>query len=124
MKYTSLCAALLSASAFAQSAVPTTFPEGAAIATAEQLNSRLAGRVYGARMTNGDVWRFEWKSNGFFFLNAGGGYSDTGKWRVEDGKICAEMQKSGPACSEMRISNDVLYMKRASNGEVVALQPR
>jgi hypothetical protein len=43
---------------------------------------------------------------------------------VEEGKVCAEMQKTGPSCSEMRIVNDVLYMKRASNGEVVALQPK
>ena len=75
-------------------------------------------------MTDGGTWRFEWKSSGYVFLNTDRGYSDSGKWSVEDGKVCANMQKSGPSCSEMRIANNVLYMKRASNGEVFALLPK
>ena len=124
MKSFAACTTFLSFTVFAQSAIPTTFPEGAIPATAEQLKARLTDRVLGARMTNGDDWRFEYKSNGYFFLNTGRGYADTGKWRVEEGRVCAEMQKSGAACSEMRILNDVLYLKRASNGEVVALHPK
>jgi len=124
MKHLSACAAFFPLCVLGQPAVPTTFPEGAVPVTAEQLRARVTDRAFGAQMTNGDSWRFEWKSNGYLFLNAGSGYSDSGKWRVEDGKICAEMKKSGPACSEMRLVNDVLYMKRASNGEVVALQPK
>lgn len=124
MKFFGVLTAAVSLSAFAQPPVPTTFPDGAVPATAEQLKARLTDRVYGARMTNGDDWRFEYKANGYFFLNTGRGYADSGKWRVEEGKFCAEMQKTGAACSEMRIVNDVPYMKRASNGEVVALQPK
>jgi hypothetical protein len=79
-------------------------------------------------MTDGVVWRFEWKSSGYFFINTdraySWGYVDSGKWHIEDGKVCAQMQRSGAACSEMRLFNDALYMKRASNGEVVALQPK
>lgn len=124
MKFFAVCTALFSLSVFAQPAVPTAFPEGAIPATAEQLKARLTDRVLAARMTNGDDWRFEYKSNGYFFLNTSRGYADSGKWRAEEGKVCADMQKSGPACSDVRIVNDVLYMKRASNGEVVALQPK
>ena len=69
MKFLGVCTAFLSLSALAQSAIPTTFPEGAIAATAQQLKTRLTDRVFGARMTNGDDWRFEYKSNGYFFLN-------------------------------------------------------
>lgn len=124
MKFLGVCTAFLSLSALAQSAIPVTFPEGAIAATAQQLKTRLTDRVFGARMTNGDDWRFEYKSNGYFFLNTSRGYADSGKWQIEEGKVCAEMQKTGAACNEMRIVNDVLYLKRASNGEVVALQPK
>jgi hypothetical protein len=124
MKYFVLCTAFFASSVAAQSVVPTTFPDGAIAVTAEQLKARLTDRVFGSRMTNGDDWRLEWKSSGYFYLNTGRGYSDSGKWRVEEGKFCAEMQKTGAACSEMRIHNDVLYMKRASNGEVAALHPK
>jgi hypothetical protein len=111
-------------SVFAQSAVPLEFPAGATPIGAEPLKARLTDRVFGAKMTDGRAWRFEWKSNGYFFINIDSGYSDSGKWRTEDGKVCAEMQKTGASCSDMRVVGDVLYMKRASNGEVVALQPR
>jgi hypothetical protein len=124
VKVIGFCIVFFSVSVLAQSAIPTAFPEGAISATVDQLKTRLTDRVFGAKMTNGDDWRFEYKSNGYFFLNTGRGYADSGKWRVEEGKVCAEMQKTGPSCSEMRIVNDVLYMKRASNGEVVALQPK
>lgn len=124
MKFLAVCTAFLSLSAFAQSPIPTTFPEGAIPATEQQLKARLTDRVFGARMTNGDDWRLEYKSNGYFFLNTSRGYSDSGKWRIEEGKVCTDMQKTGASCSEMSIFNDVLYLKRATNGEVAALQPK
>ena len=75
-------------------------------------------------MSDGELWRFEWKSNGYYFSRgAAGGRSDTGRWRVKDGTLCAQRNKSGDACAELRIVDDVLELKRASDGEVVALQP-
>jgi hypothetical protein len=109
---------------FAQSAVPQEFPPGAAALPANQLKGRLNDRVYGAKMADGRSYRFEWKSSGYFFLNVDNGFSDSGKWRIEDSRVCSEMQKLGTLCQEMRTVGDALYLKRATNGEVVALQPR
>ncbi|MDH4062535.1 MAG: hypothetical protein OEU94_17135 [Aquincola sp.] len=104
--------------------VPQEFPPNAASISADQLKERLTDRVFTARMTDGKDWRWEWKSSGYIFLNISGGYSDSGKWRTEDGKVCVEMNKSGASCSDMRMVGDVLYLKRASNGEVIGLQPK
>ena len=107
----------------AQQAVPTEFPPGAVSMTAEQLRSRLADRVFDAKMTDGGAWWYEYKSNGDFAMDTSRA-RDKGKWRTEGGKICVELQRFGSSCSEMRLVGDVLYLKRASNGEVVALRPR
>lgn len=115
---------LASTGACAQAGVPTEFPAAATPLAADQLKARLTDRVYGAKMTDGSNWRFEWKGNGYFFIDTDRGYRDSGKWRAEDGKVCVEMQRSGNSCSDMRQAGDVLYLKRASNGEVVPLQAR
>ena len=114
------CAATLSA----QTVIPTEFPDDVAPLSADALRDRLAGKVFGAKMADGGNWRYEFKSNGYFYLDASGGYRDTGKWRTEDGKVCTEMQKTGASCSEVRAKGDVLHLKRASNGEVVGLTVR
>lgn len=88
--------------------VPQEFPPNAASISADQLKERLTDRVFTARMTDGKDWRWEWKSSGYIFLNISGGYSDSGKWRTEDGKVCVEMNKSGASCSDMRMVGDVL----------------
>lgn len=69
-------------------------------------------------------WRWAWKASGDFAIKTSRGYRDTGKWRAEEGKVCVEMTRSAASCSDMRLVGDVLYMKRASNGEVVELQPK
>jgi hypothetical protein len=96
------------------------FPSDAQPVSADALKSRLSDKVFGAKMANGTVWRLEYKANGYLFVNAGP-VSDSGKWRVEEGKVCADMQKSGSACSEFRILGEALLMKRASNGEIASL---
>ena len=118
-----LGAVLTSAATLAQAPIPQEFPSNATSISAEQLRERLSDRVFGARATDGKDWRWEWKTNGYIFLNIGG-YSDSGKWRAEDGKVCVDMNKSGATCSEMRLVGDVLYMKRTINGEVIGLLPK
>ena len=39
-------------------------------------------------------------------------------------KWCAELRKTGLSCSELRQMGEVLYYKRASNGEVVPMTLR
>lgn len=102
-------------------AMPTAFPADAAPLSAGELRDALAGNVYRARIANGDTWRLEYKPNGYYFVDVSTGYRGTGTWRAEDGKLCGERRDAPMACSEMRRVGDVLYMKRASSGEVVAL---
>lgn len=119
-----LATALACAIGLAQTPIPLEFPPNATSVSADQLKARLTDRVYGARMSDGKDWRYEWKSNGYAFINISNGYSDSGKWRVEDGKICVELTKTGSSCSDVRLLGDVLYLKRASNGEVIELKPK
>jgi len=88
------------------------------------LKARLAGRVYGTRSSDGRDWRIEWKSNGYVFVDLSNGYKDSGKWTVEEGKSCSDLKKTGSSCSDMRLVGDVLYMRRASNGEIMELKPK
>ncbi|MEO5698417.1 MAG: hypothetical protein ABIQ60_14925 [Burkholderiaceae bacterium] len=102
-------------------AMPTEFPADAAPLSASELRDALSGKVYRARIANGDTWRLEYKPNGYYFVDVSNGYRASGTWYTEDGKLCGERRDAPMACSEMRRAGDVLYMKRASSGEVVAL---
>lgn len=112
---TTIAAALL-LTAF--SAVAQAFPEGSLPPTAAELTQRLSGKVISVKLANGGSWRLEYKANGYMFLNAGNGASDSGEWTVEDGKLCSKLRRFGGSCNEMRALGDALYMKRDS-GEIV-----
>jgi hypothetical protein len=38
--------------------------------------------------------------------------------------VCNEWKKFRPGCSEIRALGDTLYVKRANNGEIMALVPK
>lgn len=108
--------------ALAQSpAMPVEFPAGAASVEPVVLLQRLSGKVFRVATAGGNVWRWQFQSNGNFFLNVGN-FSDTGKWRAEGSAVCTEPQKNPASCNEMRLVGDTLYMKRDS-GEIVKLEP-
>lgn len=100
------------------------FPVGAAAPAAPDLQQRLAGRVYDVKLANGSGWRLEYQANGYVFLNTSQGYSDSGKWRVEDGKLCHELRKSNPSCSEVRALSPASFLLRRDSGEIVEFVPR
>ena len=106
------------------SKVPTEFPKDAVAVAPEAIKDRLSGKVFKMKISTGDDWRLEFKSNGYFFFNAGRGYSDSGKWRVDGSKWCADLQKTGDACSELWERGEDLFYKRASNGEVIQMVAR
>ncbi len=95
-----------------------TFGEGMTTPSAEDLNKLLAGNVYTVERSDGNHWRLEFKSNGYYFFNNVQGYSDSGEWKTEEGKLCALPRKTPAACSEARLSNGVLTLRRA-NGEII-----
>jgi hypothetical protein len=102
-------------------ALPTEFPADAAVLSNDALRERMAGKTFTGRVANGNGWRLEYMANGFFFMNAGDGFADKGKWHVQDGKLCSEGARIPANCSEVRVKGDTVYLKRISNGEVVAL---
>src|SRR5438034_6208173 len=118
MRAVALSLAAICCSAIAQTTAPSTFPEEATTPTASELKERLAGRVFNVKLADGGSLRLQYTANGYFFLNTSGGFSDTGEWRTEDGKLCYTARKSKPGCNEMRVKAETIYLKRNS-GEVV-----
>lgn len=101
------------------------FPADAQPLSASELDARLRGRVYSTTLPNGAGWRADYKTSGYVFVNTTSGGSDTGQWRIEEGKVCVEYRgrfRSG--CTEMRASPDGLYAKSHATGEVFKLTPR
>lgn len=111
------------AGAWAQAAVPTDFPADAEVAADAALRQRFADRVFRVQPAAGPGWRLEFKAGGYVFLDTDSGTRDTGRWRIEGTRLCVDWQRVNSGCVEMRILEDVLYMKRGS-GEVVALRPK
>lgn len=123
MRAAALLLALLPGTfAYAQAPMPTEFPPDAAPIGADALRERLSGKVFRARIANGDVWRLQYNANGYFFMNTERGFNDDGKWRTEGGSFCTELKKVAPSCAETRIKGDSIYFKRTSNGEVVEMK--
>lgn len=119
----SVVTTLLPAPLPAQSvALPTEFPSEARPAAAQALRELLQGRVFRAQPASGPGWRLEYKDSGFVFLDTTTGYRDTGRWSVQESSLCTQWERSPSGCSEARLSGATLYIKRISNGEVVALR--
>lgn len=119
----SIAAALLPAAAAAQPALPTEFPADAAAVEAAALREHLAGKVFRAQPASGPGWRLQYKADGYAFLDTTAGFRDSGRWSVQDTQLCSKWERAASGCSEARLKAGVVYIKRASNGEVVALVP-
>lgn len=101
------------------------FPPEAQPIPAKALQERLAGKTYTARVANGVGWEMRYEANGRMQMKVSNGTSDGGRWRTEDNRLCIEFEGQFPSgCSEVRADGKQLYLKRASNGEVVALTPK
>ena len=105
----------------AQTAMPTEFPADALRVNAETLRARLSGKVFRVKPADGSSWRIEYKANGYAFIDISNGFRDTGSWHVEDGKLCSDWHRANGGCSEARLKGESIYIKRVSNGEVIAL---
>ncbi|MES2956789.1 MAG: hypothetical protein V4792_01315 [Pseudomonadota bacterium] len=118
-----LATVIASAATLAQApAVPQEFPAGAQPLATEALRTRLADKVYGVKVASGTAWRLQFNANGFYYVNVSNGFTDNGKWRLEESRLCTAPQKSTASCNEMRLVGEVLYLKRDS-GEVIKLDP-
>ena len=108
--------------AFAQTAFPTDWPASAQPLTADMLRQRLVGKTFVAKSLTGPEVRTEYQET-FAYINVGE-TNDSGKWRTEGSAVCNEWKRLRPACSEIRAVGDALYVKRANNGEIMAMLPR
>ena len=114
---------LLPALASAQSGT-TEFPADAKPLETQALQERLKNQVFYIRIGRAES-RMEFKDNGYVFVNAANGSTDSGKWRVEGSSICSELRRAAGGCSEVRlVVGELLYLKRLSNGEVVPFTSR
>jgi hypothetical protein len=116
--------ATLLAVAFASLAqMPTAFPPDTEAVTAELFEQRFAGRSLEGVRADGTSFRIDPGKDGSY-AEMSRGNSANGKWRIDDGKFCTELYRASSGCNEVRAQGEVLYYKRISNGEVVALRLR
>ena len=104
--------------AFAQS-VPTEFPQDAGTLTQDALQESLAGKVFTVKLSSGPDWRWQFNTNGYFFINVGT-YSSSGRWSTKNSAVCSEFRRTTFSCNEVRALGADLYLKR-DNGEVVKM---
>jgi len=97
------------------------FPPSSVLATSQELSAFLAGKSFQWSTAEGTRLRSKFGADGGLAASAPG-YYDTGKWRVEDGKLCGSMRKAGDFCNEARFDAGTLYLRRV-NGEIVRYEP-
>ena len=99
------------------------FPGDLPLPAADALKQRMAGKVYRVKLPTGTSWRLQFQSNGYYFLNVTpSGFSSSGTWRTEDGRLCTQLRGDPMTCNEVRERGDVVVLKRTS-GEVIDLVP-
>jgi hypothetical protein len=108
--------------ALAQASFPTEWPAGSQPLAADALKQRLVGKTFVAKPVIGAEVRVEYQET-YAYLNVGG-TSDSGKWRTEGSTVCNDWRNLRAACSEFRLLGEVLYVKRANNGEIMPLVPK
>jgi hypothetical protein len=116
----SLLIALFATSKVLAQTASTEFPSDAAPLASAALQQVLAGKEYSVKPATGFGWRWQFKDDGSFYLMSGS-FTDTGKWSVQESKLCTEGRKVTASCNEIRQGGSTLYMKRDS-GEIVKLQ--
>lgn len=97
------------------------FPEGSTTPTSAELKQFLDGKVFTTKYANGVGMRYDFRSNGYIFVNVTTGANLSGKWSVKDGQLCTETQGAGQ-CSDVRMAKNVLVLKRI-NGEIISFNP-
>jgi len=112
----------LTGHAFAQSPLQTEFPQGATQLSAEALQKLLTGQTFLISQAVGLDMRIQYKER-YAFINIGQ-RSDSGGWRVEGSSVCIDWRMFPKGCSEVRLKDDIIYLKRGSNNEVVVMKPQ
>lgn len=108
----------------APAAAPPAWPANARILAPDDLRRRVAGKVFELPMDQGASLRLDYRDNGYVFINVHpSGASDTGRWRVDGSKVCAELRRYPSSCNEWRAVGERLMLRR-TNGQLVTLDAR
>ena len=102
-------------------AVANGFPPTSTAATEQDLNAYLSGKTFNATYADGTRVQTRFGVDAGLFASAPG-FTDSGKWRVEDGKLCGSLRKIGEFCNEARFDAGTLFLRRMS-GEVIRYVP-
>jgi len=94
------------------------FPEGASTPTAADVKKYLDDKVFKIKLADGNSWRLEYKSNGYFYVNTSTGFNGSGQWQAEDGRLCGQLKGRDRSCNDVRVHQDLLHLKRDS-GEII-----
>ncbi len=121
MKILLLLTALVSFSASAQDGATAGFPPHSTVAGAQELRAHLSGKAFQAKYRDGTTVTSKFDEDGGLSATAPG-FRDTGRWKVEDGKVCGSLRKIGAFCNEARFDAGTLYLRRM-NGEVIRYDP-
>lgn len=113
-----LFAATASICSYAQS-----FPEGSTSPSSTEIRDLIAGKIFASKVPNGNIWNLEYKTDGVFKFSTSMGFSDTGTWRSEDGKICTVASKIKASCNVVMVKDAVIYFKRDA-GDVLVFEAR
>ena len=122
MKTIAILALLVSAQAFAQTA-PKEFPADATPLAEAAMQESFSGKTYNVKLVNGTSWKWQFKTDGYFYFNTSDGFSDSGKWSTKESKLCTEGRKIGASCNEIRQQGVILHYKR-DNGDIVGMTPQ
>lgn len=117
-----LVAILFATSAALAQAPSAEFPDGASALSPERLQESIAGKVFSVKPASGPDWRWQFKPDGYFFINVGT-FADSGKWSVKESALCTEGSRIKFSCNEVRLVGAELHLKRDS-GEIVRLQAK
>ena len=101
------------------------FAPTAVTASAQELNTYLAGKSYGIAYASGARILAKFGTDGRMTSEGTNGtkYYDSGTWTVEDGKVCFALYRTVASCAEARFDAGTLYLKR-TDGEIVRYEPK
>ena len=105
--------------AAAQAAFPTEWPNGAQPLSPEALRQQLVGKTFVAKSLTSPPCANA-VSRGVR-LHQHRQYQRLGYMENRGSAVCIEWRTLRPACSEIKAVGEALYVKRANNGEIMAM---
>ena len=96
------------------------FAEGASTPNEAAVKKHLDDKVFSVKLADGTSWRLEYKASGYYFVNTSTGFSSSGQWKAEDGRLCGQLKGRDRSCNDVRFHQDQLHLKRDS-GEIIQL---